>query len=124
MKQHPPLACFAGLCFALAACCNAATVTWTGGGGDGQWGNPENWSTGALPAEADSVSFPVDATLPDGRVKLGADRRVARLTFTGQNNAQYGYNRFEYLYLEDSLPDSERIRLTHKKICEFFGEEA
>ena len=87
MKQHPPLACFAGLCFALAACCNAATVTWTGGGGDGQWGNPENWSTGALPAEADSVSFPVDATLPDGRVKLGADRRVARLTFTGQNNA-------------------------------------
>ena len=49
-------------------------------------------------------------------------RRFMESQFTGQNNAQYGYNRFEYLYLEDSLPDSERIRLTHKKICEFFGE--
>lgn len=51
-------------------------------------------------------------------------RRFMESQFTGQNNAQYGYNRFEYLYLEDSLPDSERISLTHKKICEFFGEEA
>ena len=51
-------------------------------------------------------------------------RRFMESQFTGQNNAQYGYNRFEYLYLEDSLPDGERIRLTHKKICEFFGEEA
>ena len=51
-------------------------------------------------------------------------RHFMESQFTGQNNAQYGYNRFEYLYLEDSLPDSERIRLTHKKICEFFGEEA
>ncbi|MDD6320948.1 MAG: DEAD/DEAH box helicase family protein [Oscillospiraceae bacterium] len=40
--------------------------------------------------------------------------------FTRQNNQAYGYERFEYLYLEDSFPEAERIRLTHEKICAFF----
>lgn len=43
--------------------------------------------------------------------------------FTKQNNEKYGYKRFDYLYLEDSLSDSDRIKATHGKICEFFGEE-
>lgn len=42
--------------------------------------------------------------------------------FLRQNNAAFGYERFEYLYLEDSFPEAERIRLTHEKICEFFKE--
>ena len=42
---------------------------------------------------------------------------------TKQNNQQFGYDRFEYLYLEDTLSESERIKLTHKTICEFFEEE-
>ena len=42
--------------------------------------------------------------------------------FTRQNNKAFGYERFEYLYLEDSFPDAERIRLTHEKICAFFKE--
>ena len=43
--------------------------------------------------------------------------------FTKQNNQLFGYDRFEYLYLEDTLPEGERIKLTHKTICEFFEEE-
>lgn len=42
--------------------------------------------------------------------------------FTRQNNKAFGYERFEYLYLEDSFPEAERIRLTHEKICAFFKE--
>lgn len=43
--------------------------------------------------------------------------------FTRQNNKAFGYERFEYLYLEDSFPEAERIRMTHEKICAFFKEE-
>ena len=43
--------------------------------------------------------------------------------FTQQNNKAFGYERFEYLYLEDSFPESERIRLTHEMICAFFKEK-
>lgn len=42
--------------------------------------------------------------------------------FTRQNNKAFGYERFEYLYLEDSFPEADRIRLTHEKICAFFRE--
>lgn len=42
--------------------------------------------------------------------------------FVRQNNARFRYDRFDYLYLEDSLPEWERIRMTHEKICEFFKE--
>ena len=40
--------------------------------------------------------------------------------FSKQNNAAFGYERFE---LEDTLPEKERLTLTHQKICEFFKEE-
>ncbi len=43
--------------------------------------------------------------------------------FLRQNNAAFGYTRFEYLYLEDTLPERDRIVLTQKKICEFFEEK-
>lgn len=42
--------------------------------------------------------------------------------FSKHNNQAFGYERFDYLYLEDTLPEAERIRLTHSKICEFFRE--
>ena len=42
--------------------------------------------------------------------------------FVRQNNARFCYDRFEYLYLEDSLAEAERIRMTHEKICAFFKE--
>ena len=42
--------------------------------------------------------------------------------FVRQNNAKFQYERFDYLYLEDSWPEAERIRITHEKICAFFAE--
>jgi hypothetical protein len=42
--------------------------------------------------------------------------------FTEKNNEKYGYERFEYLYLEDTLSDNNRILLTHQAICNFFKE--
>ncbi len=42
--------------------------------------------------------------------------------FSKQNNAAYGYERFDYLYLEDTLPEKDRLTLTHNKIREFFKE--
>ena len=43
--------------------------------------------------------------------------------FANKNNENYGYKRFDYLYLEDTLSENERIEITHQKICEFFGGE-
>ncbi len=42
--------------------------------------------------------------------------------FSKQNNNVFGYERFDYLYLEDSKSERDRILLTQKKICEFFKE--
>ncbi len=41
--------------------------------------------------------------------------------FLKQNNDKFGYSRFDYLYLEDNISESDRINKTHKKIVEFFG---
>ena len=43
--------------------------------------------------------------------------------FSKHNNTAYGYERFDYLYLEDTLPEKDRLTLTRRKICEFFKEE-
>ena len=43
--------------------------------------------------------------------------------FSKQNNTAYGYERFDYLYLEDTLPEKDRLILTRRKICEFFKEK-
>ena len=43
--------------------------------------------------------------------------------FSKQNNTAFGYERFDYLYLEDTLSEKDRLTLTHQKICEFFKEE-
>ncbi len=47
-------------------------------------------------------------------------RRFMETEFPRYNNSAFGYERFDYLYLEDTLPEAERIRVTHEKICEFF----
>lgn len=51
------------------------------------------------------------------------DKRIfMEMEFSHYNNQAFGYARFEYLYLEDTLPEAERIRQTHGKICGFFEE--
>lgn len=42
--------------------------------------------------------------------------------FKAKNNAQYGYERFDYLYLEDTLSDVDRITETANAIDKFFKE--
>ena len=43
--------------------------------------------------------------------------------FLRLNNEAFGYERFGYLYLEDSLPQEERRAVTRKAICTFFEEK-
>ncbi len=51
------------------------------------------------------------------------DKRTFMETeFSSYNNQAFGYERFDYLYLEDTLSESERIQITHEKICAFFEE--
>lgn len=49
-------------------------------------------------------------------------RTFMEMEFSRYNNQAFGYARFEYLYLEDTLPEAERIRQTYEKICGFFEE--
>ncbi len=42
--------------------------------------------------------------------------------FSKQNNSAFGYERFDYLYLEDTMSQNDRLTATHDKICEFFKE--
>ncbi|MBR2867475.1 MAG: DEAD/DEAH box helicase family protein [Clostridia bacterium] len=52
------------------------------------------------------------------------DKRTFMETeFSKQNNVAFGYERFDYLYLEDTLPNIDRKQLTYKKISEFFEEK-
>ena len=41
--------------------------------------------------------------------------------FLKQNEEKFGYKRFDYLYLEDSLTDNERINKTNDIINKFFA---
>lgn len=49
-------------------------------------------------------------------------RNFMETEFSKQNNAAFGYERFEYLYLEDTLPEKDRLLLIRQKICNFFKE--
>jgi hypothetical protein len=51
------------------------------------------------------------------------DKRGFMETWGKRNNEQFGYKRFEYLYLEDTLSEAERIRQTHNAIKSFFKED-
>lgn len=68
----------------------------------------------ALIAETKGKIYASDLKFKDKRTFMETE-------FLRQNNAAFGYERFEYLYLEDSMLERERLVLTHKKICEFFG---
>ncbi|GAU76835.1 DEAD/DEAH box helicase family protein [Fusibacter sp. 3D3] len=50
-------------------------------------------------------------------------RSFMETTFTSKNNDKFGYDRFAYLYLEDSLSEKDRISKTAQAIKSFFEEE-
>lgn len=67
----------------------------------------------ALIVETKGKLYANDPTFKDKRAFVESE-------FLRQNNAAFGYERFEYLYLEDTMPDKERIVKTHEKMCAFF----
>lgn len=50
-------------------------------------------------------------------------RAFVEIHFKNQNNQKYGFERFDYLYLEDSMTETERITETAKVIDRFFKED-
>lgn len=42
--------------------------------------------------------------------------------FIPQNNKEFGYNRFDFLYLQDDMSDNELVTITSNKIESFFKE--
>ena len=70
----------------------------------------------ALIVETKGKIYANDPTFKDKRAFVESE-------FLRQNNAAFGYERFEYLYLEDTMPENERLIRTHERICEFFREE-
>lgn len=54
--------------------------------------------------------------------KFADKKTFMESAFLQKNNEKFGYARFDFLYLPDTLTDSERMNRTHNKICEFFGE--
>ena len=49
-------------------------------------------------------------------------RTFMEIEFAKKNNETFGYQRFDYLYLEDTLSEKDRIIKTHSKILDFFKE--
>lgn len=47
-------------------------------------------------------------------------RKFMETEFLKQNNKAFGYNRFEYFYLEDTIPEISRLNVTFDKIRDFF----
>jgi superfamily II DNA or RNA helicase len=70
----------------------------------------------AIIVETKGDIYKNDPTFKDKRTFMETE-------FARKNNEAFGYDRFDYLYLEDSLPDNDRIILTHKRIIEFFEED-
>ena len=50
-------------------------------------------------------------------------RRFMETAFLQENNKKFGYARFEYLYLKDTMPEHDRIVKAQEKIKAFFGGE-
>ena len=67
----------------------------------------------AIIVETKGDIYKNDPTFKDKRTFMETE-------FAKKNNEAFGYERFDYLYLEDTLSDGDRIILTHKKIKEIF----
>ncbi len=62
-------------------------------------------------------------TKGEGFVAKFADRRLFMETeFVKKNNEQFGYNRFEFLHLEDTMNKEEREKQTINAINQFFND--
>lgn len=60
-------------------------------------------------------------TKGEGFAAKFAERKEFMKTFIKKNNEKFGYNRFEFLYLEDTSTKEEREKLTIQTIDNFFN---
>ncbi len=67
----------------------------------------------AIIVETKGKIYANDPTFKDKRCFMETE-------FLRQNNKAFGYERFEYLYLEDTMPEAERFVTTQEKIIKFF----
>lgn len=70
----------------------------------------------AIIVETKGEIYAKDETFKDKRAFMESQ-------FVNQNNSAFGYDRFEYLYLEDTMSENDRIIKTNTKIKEFFEEK-
>lgn len=70
----------------------------------------------AIIVETKGDIYKNDPTFKDKRTFMETE-------FAKKNNEAFEYSRFDYLYLEETLSENDRILMTHNKICEFFKEE-
>lgn len=61
-------------------------------------------------------------TKGEGYVAKFAERKSFMRTFVQKNNDKFGYPRFDFLYLEDTISKEERERLTLEAINNFFND--
>src|SRR5437899_5315518 len=86
MKKLIPNAAWALLFLALfESTLMADTVEWSGGGGNTQWENPDNWSGGSVPASGDDVSITLDGTYT---VTVTTEVSIQSLTLGQSSGAQ------------------------------------
>ena len=52
--------------------------------------------------------------------KFAERRAFMQEQFIRQNNEKFGYERFRFLYIEDTMKPEERVRMTLEAIEEFF----
>src|SRR5207244_5882213 len=71
--QQCRAALLAALCLLFPALAEAATRTWTGGGGDNNWGTAGNWG-GTAPVAGDDLVF------PSGASQLSNNNNIAAAT--------------------------------------------
>lgn len=69
----------------------------------------------AIIVETKGDIYKNDPTFKDKRTFMETE-------FAKKNNETFGYQRFDYLYLEDTLSEKDRIIKTHSKILDFFKE--
>lgn len=69
----------------------------------------------AIIVETKGDIYKNDPTFKDKRTFMETE-------FAKKNNEAFGYQRFDYLYLEDTLSEKDRIIKTHSKILDFFKE--
>ena len=55
--------------------------------------------------------------------KFKDKNRFMETAFLRENNKKFGYERFEYMYLEDTMSEHDRIVKVQEKIKAFFGAE-